>query len=217
MQPLSFRLGTFDVIVQPMHLLVLAYFGLTTLQGGNVTGALAIMVIVFLSILLHELGHAVVCRRLKVRHGPVVLTALGGYVQHENTKPANQLLISLAGPAAMLVVGIPVALAFDADILPPDPLLLQVAYFIALINVGWGLLNLLPMVPLDGGNALRAGLTLVTTPRTAAIAAGGVGALIGGVIALWGAINGMIFLALIGGFCAWRSWTLAQAGRRVAA
>ncbi|MFT4624104.1 MAG: stage IV sporulation protein FB [Myxococcota bacterium] len=212
MQPLNFQLATYDVTIQPTFLLLVAYFGLMTLQGGNVVGAVTIVCVVFLSLLMHELGHAAAARRLKVRHGPVVLHGFGGYVQHQATTPARQLLISLAGPAAMLVVGLPVALALDAGAVP-EGVLVDVAWYVAVINVGWGLLNLLPMLPLDGGNALRAALGIVSTPRTAALGSGAVGAALGAAIAVWGAMNGQFFLMLIGGFSAWQSWSVLQAAQ----
>jgi Zn-dependent protease len=208
MNALTFSVGTFDVVVEPSHLLLIAFFALTTLQGGNVVGALSIAGVVFGSILWHELGHAAVARRLRVPHGPIVLHGIGGFVSHAPTTPAKQLLISLAGPAAMLLIGIPVALALDADMIPRNPGLQQLAMDLAWINVGWAILNLLPMSPLDGGQALHAGLALFIKARHAALAAGGVGLVCGLGIAVVGAMSTQLFIMLIGGFCAYRSWQM---------
>lgn len=214
MNALTFQIWTFDVVVQPVHLLIVGYFALIALQGGDIVAALSIAGVVFGSILWHELGHAAVCRRLRVRHGPIVLTGFGGYVAHEQTTPAKQLLISLAGPAAMLVVGIPLALCWDRGLVPDHPALQQLFGDLMLVNVGWGLLNLLPMLPLDGGNALRAGLGIVIEARRASLVAGGVGLLCGIGIAVVGATSGQLFVGLLGGFCAYQSWSAVSGGPR---
>lgn len=190
--------------------------------------------LLFGSILLHELGHALVARRNGVEIEEIDLWLLGGVarMRGEPERAEDELRFALAGPLVTLVIaavfgGLRAALGATGA---PDWLLALVAYQ-AYVNAAILVLNLLPAFPLDGGRVLRAGLwrrggdQLAATDRAAAISRGFGWALIAlGVLGLASGAAGGIWLALIGGFLLVASGAEAQhlrlerglAGRTVA-
>lgn len=120
--------------------------------------AVAAALLFSLSLLLHELAHALVAQRLGVPVQRITLFLFGGaaHISHDAPSPAAELLIAGAGPAASLALGAllgAVALLGDGT-----DWLGGLALWLAAINVTLGLFNLLPGFPLDGGRALRAAL-----------------------------------------------------------
>jgi Zn-dependent protease len=113
------------------------------------------LVVVFFSILLHELGHALTGRRFGLSPS-ITLYSMGGLTSWKNTvdlEPAKYLIISMAGPAAGFLFG--GILLVCGQVFDLDNSVLSVAYHDLLwVNIGWGIFNLLPMLPLDGGQIL---------------------------------------------------------------
>jgi stage IV sporulation protein FB len=121
---------------------------------------------VFGSILFHELGHALTAAAFG--YDPhIVLYHFGGYAAFfpdRELTPLKSLLITLAGPLPQLVLGI-LCLGATLFVLPDltremEPrlahYLVRTGHFLVAINIGWALLNLLPVLPLDGGQAMQA-------------------------------------------------------------
>ncbi len=213
MQTISFRALGFPVNVQPGFLMLLGVYTLFSLQRQEPLILLASWcVIVFVSILVHELGHAVVSRRLGCRVGTIEIHGMGGHVTHSRTTAGNQLRISLAGPGAGFLIGLPVLGALMSGWIPDDPIAQGIARDIVFVNVGWGILNLLPMMPLDGGNALRSLVALRFDEHTALRAAATVGAVVGLAVAIWGYTSpGLgIFLMFIGGWAAYHNYQILR-------
>lgn len=136
---------------------------LFALQTRDLQGALVWLLAVFIGVIAHEFGHAVAMR--VVGESPfVTLHGLGGVTQGTGavrTSPRQDFFIALAGPATGLVLGGVIALA--AMVLKqPDPLVEMFVADALWINVGWSLVNALPLVPWDGGLALDAGLRWAT-------------------------------------------------------
>jgi Zn-dependent protease len=110
------------------------------------------VVVVAVSILIHELGHAFAFGMYNI-HPEIRLWGMGGLtISGFTLPPGKSILVSLAGP----LVGIPVAVA--VMVLRPwlpasDPTGLIVSDLI-FVNLWWGILNLLPIAGLDGGNIL---------------------------------------------------------------
>jgi stage IV sporulation protein FB len=147
------------------------------------------VVAVALCILLHEMGHAVVMRAYGY-FPSIVLYAFGGLaIPHAGRYgmprpgPWGQILILFAGPAsgfiltAILVLGLHYGgyrvEIFDPtwrDVIPrvdiANPHLHAFVYFVFEISVMWGLLNLLPIYPLDGGQIAQE-LFYLNNPRDA--------------------------------------------------
>jgi Zn-dependent protease len=127
--------------------------------------AAGFMAVLFLSVLLHELGHALVARRFGIGVRSITLEMLGGFTEMETDSPSPKadLLVSLAGPAVSAVLG---AIALGVRYaLPAGTLWHELAWLVALSNLIVAAFNILPGLPLDGGRALRAAVWAATGDR----------------------------------------------------
>ncbi|MDY7232624.1 TPR end-of-group domain-containing protein [Hyalangium rubrum] len=154
-----FRLGTIPVEVQASHLLtsaVLAFSFMPETRPG-ITGSAAFYVlswvlIVFVSVLIHELGHALVSRVYGYQPS-ITLAWMGGHTHPNAPGPIpwhRDVLLTLAGPLFGLMLG--VACWASLRFLQPESEALQ--YFLmvgAIANFFWAGFNMLPVLPLDGG------------------------------------------------------------------
>ncbi|NCG20374.1 MAG: hypothetical protein GWP91_15300 [Rhodobacterales bacterium] len=211
MDSYGFKIQGFNVEVQPTFFLLLGVFALFDLQSAEPLWSIAsFSVVVFGSIVLHELGHAFAARKLKLRVGSIVLHGMGGHVTHSVArKPQHNLLVSLAGPGAGLCLGIPLV-ALQSYVPGDNYVLHTIIRHLVWVNVGWSLFNLLPMMPLDGGNALRSALRIWLHPGTAVQIAAGTGALLGLVFGLLGYSLGATFLMFFGGYVAYTNLRMYQ-------
>jgi Zn-dependent protease len=116
----------------------------------GLTGVL-LLVVMFLSVLLHELGHALVARRFKVPILGIDLHFFGGAAKMARMpeSPREEILIAAAGPAVSFVLA---ALAAGVFLLSG----LEAAAYLAAVNVMLGGFNMLPALPMDGGRIFRA-------------------------------------------------------------
>ncbi|TMA29473.1 MAG: hypothetical protein E6J78_01630 [Deltaproteobacteria bacterium] len=152
---LRFRLGPFPVLVYPWFFISAVLLGSGLGFGWKM---LAWIFVVFVSVLAHELGHALV-GRLYGGRPEIRLEAFGGvtYPQlRERPGPGRQFILSLAGPVAGLVLGALCWMVVRA--LPPaagTPTAFTMSQFI-LVSVVWAGFNLVPMLPLDGGQMMLA-------------------------------------------------------------
>ena len=159
-----FRLLGFDVRVQSgfvmfMALIVFLYrdaFGLW------LAGSIAVLT------LIHELGHAVAARRTGA-HAEISLGFLAGYASYRPTRRlsrAEQAWISFAGPAVHIATAVAVLLAMGVNPLEPS----SASSSPAAAAIWWagpaiGALNLIPVLPLDGGNIVTSGLDRLVPGR----------------------------------------------------
>lgn len=220
----SIRIGTLAGIpigLQPLWLLIVALitWSLGALYYPEQVAGIAPLaayalglgsaLLLFVSIILHELGHAVVARRKGVEIEQIDLWLLGGVARMKGypKKAGDELRFALAGPAVTLAIAAGFALAVAA--LPaaaPDALRAVLEYQL-LINLVILVFNMLPAFPLDGGRVTRALLwgrsgDLRRATATAAAVGRGFGyAMIGlGVLGALGGAVGGIWLAVVGFF-----------------
>jgi Zn-dependent protease len=109
-----------------------------------------------LSVLLHELGHALTARRYGIGVRGITLDLLGGYTEFEqdSPRPGVEFATAMAGPAvSALLGGVCLVAAF---LLPNDSVADKIALQLAIANIIVAIYNALPGWPLDGGRALRA-------------------------------------------------------------
>lgn len=167
------RLAGIDIRVHATFLLLLAWAALMSHQAsGTVVGAVRGVLFVlalFLSVVLHELGHALTARHYGVPTQDITLLPIGGaarlaYIPKE---PRQELRIALAGPTitlAIIVLLYGVLRLLDADVTVANANVLasRGAFLVQLLwaNVSLFLFNLLPAFPMDGGRVLRATLAL---------------------------------------------------------
>ena len=111
------------------------------------------VVVVLVGILAHELGHAFAGRRLGLEPW-IQLMAFGGMTGWMRPRPltsGQRILISAAGPAVGISIGGAVLIASFAGVFAgASPAVMRVLDFVLWVNLGWGVLNLLPILPLDG-------------------------------------------------------------------
>ena len=215
------RLAGIPIGVQPLWLVIVAlitwslgavYYpdeapGLApaTAYGLGLLSAL----LLFASILLHELGHSLVARRHGVEIEEIDLWLLGGVARMKGypKTAADELRFALAGPAVTLAIA--AAFAIVAAALPasaPDALRALVDYQL-FVNAAILVFNLLPAFPLDGGRVARAliwrrsGDLRRATSAAATIGRGfGYGMIGLGVLAALGGAVGGVWLAVVGFF-----------------
>ncbi|HEU5417033.1 MAG TPA: site-2 protease family protein [Streptosporangiaceae bacterium] len=131
----------------------------------------AFVVLLYVSVLIHELAHCAVARGFKLPVRRVLLYPLGGFseIEKEPPTPSQEFLVSVAGPAISLALA-GVALGLTRVITDGMPNVLIDQLFRA--NLLVGIFNLLPGLPLDGGRIFRAGIWKITGKgATATIAA----------------------------------------------
>lgn len=155
----------------------------------GIVGALGL----FLSIILHEVAHAVVARHFDIRISGITLFIFGGVAEMENEPPnaRSELLMAIAGPLASY--GLALLFQGIALMLPPvsaaDPLA-AVFVYLALINVILATFNLIPAFPLDGGRVLRAAIWWWSDdPDKATRIAAGSGRLLGTALMILGVVS----------------------------
>jgi Zn-dependent protease len=145
-------------------ILLLIFLTVKGLGDKQSSAAYAVFVIaLFASVLLHELGHAIVAKWYGIRTHEIVMFPIGGVARMEKTPvPHQELWIALAGPLVNVVLAAALLgfLLYRNQIVgikdlidPTDANLIQRIAFGNLILAGF---NLLPAFPMDGGRVLRA-------------------------------------------------------------
>lgn len=185
--------------------------------GAYVAVALVAAVLFLASLLAHELGHAILARRMGVEVEGITLWLFGGVsrLRAEAGGPAGELEIAAVGPAVSLVLAAlfwGVSAALHAAGAPA--LLSAAAGWLAVINLILGVFNLLPAFPLDGGRVLRAFLwSRWGDVRRATVAAARVGRVISYLLIGLGIVfffTGDVFNGLWFAFLGW--FLLAASG-----
>ena len=155
---IQFSLFNIPVRVLPWFWLSLAIIGGATRVSEKEQFFLLLLFLIagFISIIVHELGHALTAKAFGKRV-EIVLEAFGGYAAYSGGAPLSRprtFLVTAAGPALQIVLGLVVY--FFAELFPG--MSLQALYFVKVlykISFGWAALNLLPVLPLDGGRILQ--------------------------------------------------------------
>ena len=237
---LNFVLFGIPVRVHPFFWLVAVLLGPWRSGAGEHVVVLLLLwvVAVFISILVHEMGHAVTMRAYGFRPW-VTLYGLGGLASYNHAqaygskgnRPLSQILISAAGPGAgflfaALIVGVLFLTGFVTRIVFGGPIgidfdyardrfgSLRALFFVdqlLFINIAWGMINLLPVYPLDGGQISRELLTL-KNPRQGIRWSLMLSIFFAAGFAVWAAVKWQsIFVAVLFGYLAFTSYMALQA------
>ncbi len=165
------------------------------------------MFVVLISVMVHELGHAFAYMRYG--YSPEIrLIAFGGYATARGggmLPRGRQLVVSLAGPAAGFALAGVVIVLLQTGVIPPMQELpsggQRIVFFLLLVNIFLSIINLFPILPLDGGRALSAILGPSREKLTLQI---GIGFAVGlGLLAIG---MGQPFLAVLAGFLAYQNY-----------
>jgi Zn-dependent protease/predicted transcriptional regulator len=201
--------------------------GLSSARYWSMGGTAALLL--FGSVLLHELGHSYVALHYRIPIQQITLFVFGGVAQmnREPPGPRAEFLIAIAGPIVSFLLG--GALLGVAALVNVGQGLVALGLLLGAVNVQLGLFNLIPGFPLDGGRVLRAGLWAWSgdfhrATKHASLAGQGFGMAIGatGAVLMVGAATGWIpgplaanggWIGLIGLFL----FAAARASRRQAA
>ena len=209
------------IIALLITLSLVAHFGATDPNWSRAivwTSAVVTAVLFFVSIVLHELSHALVARARGVSVRSITLFALGGVATMEHPAPdaKTEFWIAAAGPIASVAIGLGCyALAASlgwsphVDVSPSTAVLGWLGY----VNISLAVFNLIPGFPLDGGRILRAILwgrsgdadrATMTAARVGQAVA--FGFIVLGVLRFFGGAGGGLWIAFIG-------WFLLQAAQ----
>jgi Zn-dependent protease len=234
---LRFSIAGIPVRVHPLFWLIAFLFGYS---ATNILFTFLWVFAIFVSILLHELGHALAFRRYG-QGSSIVLHFGGGLTVPEQVSwgrgwanvaltPRQEIFVSLAGPfsgflfAALLIGGVLVSggtivtnwllgfipLPNVAAIPFGGPFLRLLIYVLLSVSIFWGLINLLPVYPLDGGNVARY-LFLQYDPRDGVRKSLRLSVIAGGVVAVVALLFlRSIYMAFLFGLLAFQSYQSLQ-------
>lgn len=185
------RVAGIDIKLHVSFYLMVLLFGI--LWGfpygiGGVVFWTVMMLLLFVCVLLHELGHSIVAQRFGIPVREILLLPLGGValLERNPSKPLHELLIAIAGPlvnliiVVMIEVGLLIAANTIGNLVIVDeearmmastaPSLITMIEWLLVANFSLFLFNLIPAFPLDGGRILRAVLAMVIgAPRATRI------------------------------------------------
>jgi stage IV sporulation protein FB len=239
---LHFRVFGFPVRVHPFFWVVSAFMGLGLRDPQKV---LMWVAVVFVSVLLHELGHASI-QRFYGGHPWITLYGLGGLASCNDgpRTPWRRILVLLMGPGAGFLLAVAVVLAMklsghvigfgqhsaltnanwlflDRVLIQPlgpmavffqpvkSELLNEVIAKVLEVNIMWGLINLLPVYPLDGGQIARE-LFNIRDPRYGAVPALQLSAGVAVLIAAYALLNQQTYVAILFGYLAYGNFQSLQ-------
>jgi len=221
---LSFSLFGFPTFIQPFFWLVALFLAVGSV--GNINNDMPIWLAkmllgvagVLLSVLVHEIGHALVFRHIFGTPCTIVLHGFGGMAipQHHRrgygfTGAVAECFLAFSGPLAGFV------LAFFAIILlllipenPENAVLATVLFcffleWTAFISIVWGVLNLLPIYPMDGGHISREVFTFFS-PRRGVNHSLILSMTLAVLLAVWGLQSRMILLTIIFAIFAYQNY-----------
>ena len=198
------RVAGIDIRIHATFFLLLGVMAyLYGLQGGAswAISAVVIWLLVFLCVLLHELGHALAAKGYGIPTVDITLYPIGGVARVERMpeKPVQELVVALAGPLVnvVIIIVLGAVLLATGGIRPSDidhPNLLEALFITNILMV---VFNLIPAFPLDGGRVLRALLaTRMEYARATRIAAS-IGQGLALAMGIFAAFHGNILLILI--------------------
>ncbi|MGE3309248.1 MAG: metalloprotease [Limisphaerales bacterium] len=170
---------------------------------ASIAGIAIWVIVVFFSILIHELGHATTGRRFGAMP-EIVLHAFGGAAIMHGSRfnRREDLLVTAAGPAASVALGT-VSLLLFRYLPNPSVELRETLVNLIWINYFWTFINLMPVQPLDGGLLLRTALGDRRLHVTCAV-----GFVTACVLASLALLTGQVFLTLLMAMLAFENWRM---------
>jgi len=158
-----FRIAGIQLRIHVTFLLLIGWlaFGYYAEAGSAAAaGRVLFILLLFVCVVLHEFGHAIAAKAFGINTPDITLLPIGGVARLERMpeKPAQELLIALAGPMVNLVIAVCLFLVTGTRSIT-NPLVLEGHDLVAqlmVVNVILLVFNLLPAFPMDGGRVLRA-------------------------------------------------------------
>lgn len=153
----SFNLFAIPIHVQPWFWITMAFLGYMMHGDKPVIFTLIFMLAGFISILVHELGHALTIRKFGLPT-EVTLNSFGGYA----TFPPGRLdrkqsfLVTAAGPGLQIALAFLLIALIEFIPVPQESLLNELIINLIIVSIFWAILNCLPIYPMDGGQMMSA-------------------------------------------------------------
>ena len=183
--PGTFKVGSVagsDVLVTSSWFLIAGLIAVITapaveqaepgLGALKYVGGLTLAVLLYLSVLLHEVSHALMAKRFGLEVSSITLQFFGGLtaIEGEPESPRQEFWVSVVGPLSSLAIAL---VAFPLSLVAPAGLIGLALKALVGTNLLVGILNLVPGLPLDGGRVLKAAVWKITgdTHRGTIIAA----------------------------------------------
>ena len=200
------RVAGIKIEVHWTFTLILVWVVFLDLQsGGNATSSLlnvALILVLFLCVVLHELGHALTAKKFNIETRKITLLPIGGVAMLDKMpeNPRQELLVALAGPAVNVVIAIMLLLVIPLKSyvgLQPEEIeqllsslsFQNFIFYIFIANIMLVVFNLIPAFPMDGGRVLRALLSF----KWSRVKATNIAANVGQVFAVVFFILGLLF------------------------
>jgi Zn-dependent protease len=175
----------------------------------SLVAGFVVALLLFGSVLLHELGHSLTAMSQGIKVNSITLFLFGGIaaIERESKTPGQAFQVAIAGPAVS--IGLFIILGLAAYAVPPTNLLHPMAKEISSINLVLGVFNLIPGLPLDGGQVLKAAVWKLTGSRISGVHwAAKTGQFLGWIAVTLGVglflltqQYGALWIGLIGWFC----------------
>jgi Zn-dependent protease len=158
--------------------------------------------VLFISVLIHELAHAGMIGMLGFGSSHVVLTGMGGVtINQRRAKPWQDLMISLAGPFSSFALAfLSFWIASNVELARTDRMLIALMPLLIGANLFWGIFNLIPVPPLDGGHATREFFRMFLSERTAFVVSIWIAMVVGAGVVIFALLRRQFFIAL---YIAW--------------
>ncbi len=214
----SFQIASFAGIPVKLHwtfglvFLWVFYISFTSgLDAVQIAFALGFVLLIFLCVVLHEYGHALMARRFDVITRDIILSPIGGIARLERIpkRPLHEFLIAIAGPLVNVVIAILIAagILIVSGNLPEltwrfwhfeeEPSLAQIVFQVNIILI---VFNMIPAFPMDGGRVFRA----LLSSKMDRVKATHIASIVGRVLAVgfisFGVYRGDMVLSVIGLF-----------------
>jgi Zn-dependent protease/CBS domain-containing protein len=175
----NWRIGSLfgiPLFLDPLWFVIL---GLATLNFGVAyqewgatlawSAGIVMALLLFGSVLLHELGHSLVAKSQGIKVNSITLFLFGGIaaIEEESKTPGKAFQVAIAGPGVSIALYL--ILRLVADVLPDTSPSSEMVGDLARINLVLALFNLIPGLPLDGGQVLKSALWKATGDRLLAV------------------------------------------------
>lgn len=193
----------------------LLFLWLALSASTQASTALISFAVYTISVLVHELGHGLVAKRFGLQPR-IMLHAFGGWCEHREAHSRDEdLRVVAGGPAAGLLLAAVSWAALQAVPGDAPPWLWYTLASLASVNLWISLLNLLPVLPLDGGRLVQIQLGRSMRQDLADLRTHQVGMVVAAAAALWLLSSGSVFLGLLLAWFGWQSWQAVSAGPQV--
>ncbi|WP_257449492.1 metalloprotease [Archangium lipolyticum] len=205
----QFNLGRIPVVVEPSFWLVTAMFGLFG-AGRDWRILVSWVGVVFISILVHELGHALMAMSLGCEVAAIQLYSMGGLTYPDRALSRwRDVAVSAAGPFTGFLFG-GLMLGINILVPPRSDMGMIILQQLMWVNFGWGIINLMPVPPLDGGHIVR-GVLGPTRQRISLW----VGIIAAGAITALALRLGSFYLAFMFGWMGYGCWQALSVTRDI--